>query len=136
MAHQHGSRSKDIEVTDPNGCAYRICTRRRGEPLRPWEGAETGVGPLDLLVFLGSMGQRLVTAARVHSSHGWTVGVLQDVDLRWKVVHREHIEDEALAGRPHRAPDGAAGRVGDGHEWLPSRRRTTRRRSVGEATTS
>jgi hypothetical protein len=27
-------------------------------------------------------------------------------------------------------------RVGDGHEWLPSRRRTTRRRGVGEATTS
>lgn len=25
---------------------------------------------------------------------------------------------------------------GDGHEWLPSRRRTTRRRRVGEATTS
>jgi RimJ/RimL family protein N-acetyltransferase len=26
--------------------------------------------------------------------------------------------------------------VGDGQEWLPRRRRTTRRRSVGEATTS
>ena len=99
MARENDDRSKDIEVTDPKGSAYRICTRRRGEPLRPWEGAETGVGPLDLLVFLGSMGQRLVTAARVHSSHGWTVGVLQDVDLRWRVVHREHIEDEALASR-------------------------------------
>ena len=30
----------------------------------------------------------------------------------------------------------ASGPVGDGHEGLPSRRRTTRRRSVGDATTS
>jgi hypothetical protein len=28
------------------------------------------------------------------------------------------------------------GRVSGSHEWLPSRRRTTRRRRVGEATTS
>jgi hypothetical protein len=99
MARGKGSRSTDIEVTDPNGSAFRICTRRRGEPLRPWEGAETGFGPLDLLVFVGSLGQRLTTAARVHASHGWTVGILRDVDLRWKVVHREQIEDEALACR-------------------------------------
>ena len=45
----------------------------------------------------------------------------------------------AFSGRggPHRVRHGAlVGRVGDGHEWSPSRRRTTRRRRVGEATTS
>ena len=34
------------------------------------------------------------------------------------------------------SPSPSSGPVGDGHEWLPSRRRTTRRRRVGEATTS
>jgi hypothetical protein len=99
MAGGNDSRSKDIEVNAPDGCTYRVCTRRRGQPLRPWDGAETGVGPLDLLVFVGSLGQRLLTAARVHSQQGWTVGVLQDVDLHWKVLYREHMEDEALASR-------------------------------------
>jgi hypothetical protein len=99
MTREQDRRSKDIEVTDPSGPTYRICTRRRGEPMRAWEGAETGFGTLDLLVFAGSLSQRLITAARVRSRHGWTVGVLQEVDLRWRVVHREHVEDEAWAIR-------------------------------------
>jgi hypothetical protein len=110
MARENDGHSNDIQVTDPNGCSYRVCTRRRGEPLRPWEGAETGFGPLDLLVFVGALGQRLMTAARVHSRRGWTVGVLQDVDLRWKVVYREDIEDAALAS--HRAQEVARSIVG------------------------
>lgn len=97
MASGNDSRSKDVEVMAPDGCTYRVCTRRRGEALRPWDGVDTGFAPIDLLVFVGSLGQRLFTAARVQAHHGWTVGVLQDVDLRWKVVYREHIEDEELA---------------------------------------
>ena len=98
MAGGNDKRAKDVEVVAPDGCTYRVCTRRRGEPLRPWDLTDTGVGPLDVLVFAGSLGQRLFTAARVHSQHGWTVGVLREVDLSWKVVHQEHIEDGALSG--------------------------------------
>jgi hypothetical protein len=97
MARGEDGRSNDVEVIAPDGRTYRVCTRRRGEPLRPWDGAETGFGPVDLLVFVGSLGQQLFSAARVRSHHGWTVGVLQDLDVRWKVVYREHIEDETLA---------------------------------------
>ena len=57
-ARENDGHPNDMQVTDPHGCSYRVCTRRRGEPLRPWEGAETGFGPLDLLVFVGSTGAK------------------------------------------------------------------------------
>lgn len=91
-----GESVSDVQVLGPDGCAYRICSRRRGEPLRRWDGVDTGFGPLDLLIFLGALSQRVLAAVRVHVRRGWTVGVLREMDLRWKVVHREYLDDAKM----------------------------------------
>jgi hypothetical protein len=57
---------------------------------------DTGFGPLDLLIFLGALSQRVLAAVRVHVRRGWTVGVLREADLRWKVVHREYLDDAKM----------------------------------------
>jgi hypothetical protein len=33
----------------------------------------------------------------VRVRRGWTVGVLRETDLGWKVVHREHLDDATMA---------------------------------------
>jgi hypothetical protein len=55
---------------------------------------DTGFGPLNFLVFAGSLTHRVVTAVRVRSRRGWTVGVLRATGDRWRVVHREDVDDE------------------------------------------
>src|SRR3954447_27076715 len=69
-----GSGPGVVEVVGPDGSTYRVCSRRRGEPLRRWDGVDTAFGPLDLLIFVASLGQRAVTAVRVRTHRGWTVG--------------------------------------------------------------
>src|SRR3954447_2243388 len=91
-----GSGPGVVEVVGPDGCTYRVCSRRRGEPLRRWDGVDTAFGPLDLLIFVASLGQRAVTAVRVRTHRGWTMGVLRDTGARWETVHREDLDDDRL----------------------------------------
>jgi hypothetical protein len=98
-AHVDHADVRDLEAAAPDGRAHRVCLRRRGEPLRRWEPAGTAFDPLDLLVLVAALGHRLTTAARVRVQRGWTVGVLEERDLRWRIVHREHLRDEATAER-------------------------------------
>jgi hypothetical protein len=88
--------SGDIEVVAPDGATYRVCSRRRGEPLRRWDGVDTAFAPLDLVIFAASLTQRAVTAVRVRTRRGWTVGVLRDTGDRWQVVHRENVDNDRL----------------------------------------
>jgi hypothetical protein len=58
---------------------------------------DTAFPPLDFLVFLFSLGQRVFTALNVRFRRGWTIGVLQETQMGWKVVHREDLDDGRLA---------------------------------------
>jgi hypothetical protein len=90
------AHSTDVDVVGPDRFTYRIFCRHRGEPLKRWDGADTGFGPFDFLIFVAVMVRQAVIALRVRSRKGWIVGVMRDTGHGWQVIHRETVADDRL----------------------------------------
>jgi hypothetical protein len=89
--------SADLEVSAADGSRYRVLCQRRGTPLRAWDGVDTALPALDFLVFLFSLARRVFTFFNVRFRRGWIIGVLQETELGWSIVHREELDDGRLA---------------------------------------